>query len=236
MYLELFAKEAPNNVANFIALAEGEKDFLHLDSGQIIQARYYDGMRFHRVLPGFVIQAGSPAYNPLGAQLEPLADEINADSLGLQLIPAINADGSFAESLNIESLADFHAEILTPIYVKQNIMDVDTALARQAQTLNTLKGLTVKSVYENQGYQYKSSLQSRGIERGIVAMANSGANSNAAEFFISLNNAHWLTGKYTVIGKVVEGLNVMDNIGNTAIDPAKFSSLSTLIYSVRRAN
>ena len=222
---------------NFIALAQGEKDFTNPDTGQPVQARYYyNGMRFHRVVPGFVIQAGSQAKNPLGLQVELLPDEINADALGLDQIQAINPDGSFADELNIESKQDFHTEILAPLYSRRNIADVDTALSRQYQTLAELQELTVKSVYESQGYRYDSSLRSRAIVRGTVALANSGPDSNGPEFFISLADAPQLTGKYTVIGQVIEGQSVMDTIGSTAIDPVQFSSLSTLIYSVRKAN
>ena len=236
MYLELYPLEAPNNVENFIALAEGEKEFTNLKTGEPIQSRYYNGMRFHRVVPGFIIQAGSPAINPLGLQVSLLNDEINANALGLDQIPALNPDGSFADVLNIESKKDFHEEILTPLYSQRNITDVEAALSRQYQVLETLQELSVKSVYENQGYRYDDSLESRPIERGTVALANSGPDSNGSEFFISLTAAEWLWGKYTVIGKVVEGQEVMDSIGNTAIDPGQFSSLSTLIYSVRKAN
>ena len=45
MHAELYAKEVPGTVANFVKLAK---------SG------YYDGLRFHRVIPGFVIQGGCP--------------------------------------------------------------------------------------------------------------------------------------------------------------------------------
>ena len=236
MYLELFPLEAPNNVENFIALANGEKEFKNQSTGEPIQARYYNGMRFHRVVPGFIIQAGSPANNPLGLQVNLLNDEINADALGLDQISALNSDGSFADVLNIESKQDFHEEILTPLYAQQNITDVEAVLNRQYQVLEILQGLSVKSVYENQGYRYDDSLPSRPIERGTLAIANSGPDSNGPEFFISLTAAEWLSGKYTVIGKVIEGQEVMDSIGNTAIDPSQFSSLSTLIYSVRKAN
>jgi cyclophilin family peptidyl-prolyl cis-trans isomerase len=236
MYLELFPAEAPSNVGNFIALAEGEKEFTNPDTGELIQARYYNGMRFHRVVPGFIIQAGSPAYNPLGLQLNLLDDEINADALGLDQISALNPDGSFADVLNIESKTDFHEEVLTPLYSQANITDVDAALSRQYQVLEALQDLSVKSVYENQGYRYDDSRESRVFERGTVALANSGPDSNGPEFFISLTATPWLSGKYTVIGKVIEGQEVMDSIGNTAIDPDQFSRLSTLIYSVRKAN
>ncbi|MBL4572463.1 MAG: peptidylprolyl isomerase [Gammaproteobacteria bacterium] len=236
IYLELFPIEAPRNVEKFIALAEGEIEFTNQDTGEAIQARYYNGMRFHRVVPGFIIQAGSPAYNPLGLQVNLLDDEINADALGLDQISALNADGSFADVLNIESKSDFHQEILTPLYAQKNITDVEVALNRQYQVLEMLQNLSVKSVYENQGYRYDDSLKSRPIERGTVALANSGPNSNGPEFFISLATAERLSGKYTVIGKVVEGQEVIDSIGNTEIDPDQYSRLSTLIYSVRKAN
>ena len=236
MYLELFPLEAPNNVENFIALADGEKEFTNQSSGEPIQARYYNGMRFHRVVPGFIIQAGSPAYNSLGLQVNLLDDEINANALGLDQILALNPDGSFADVLNIESKKDFHEEILTPLYSQRNITDVEAAFSRQYQVLEILQDLSVKSVYENQGYRYNDSLPSRPIERGTVALANSGPDRNGPEFFISLTDAKWLSGKYTVIGKVIEGQEVMDSIGDTAIDPSQFSSFSTLIYSVRKAN
>ena len=236
MFLELFPLEAPNNVENFIALASGKKEFINQSTGEPIQARYYNGMRFHRAVPGFIIQAGSPVNNPLGLQVNLLNDEINANALGLDQIPALNPDGSFADVLNIESKQDFHEDILTPLYAQQNITDVEAILNRQYQVLEILQGLSVKSVYENQGYRYDDSLPSRPIERGTVAVANSGPDSNGPEFLISLTAAEWLSGKYTVIGKVIEGQEVMDSIGNTAIDPSQFSSLSTLIYSVSKAN
>lgn len=236
IYVELFPNEAPNNVSNFLALAEGEMAFSNPDTGESFQSRYYNGMRFNRVVPGFVIQAGSPARNALGLQVELLDDEINADALGLDQIPAMNVDGSFADALNIETKSDFFEEILTPLYARRNINDVEAALARENQTLEEIRRLSVKTVYENQGYRYDATLQSRPILRGTVALANSGPDSNGPEFFISLADAPTLTGKYTVIGKLVEGQQVMDRIGATAIDPAQFSSLSTLIYSVRRAN
>lgn len=236
LYLELFPDEAPNNTANFIALAEGEIEIRDSESNASYMPRYFNGMRFHRVIPGFVIQAGSPAYHSLGAPSELLADEINADYLGLDQLPVLNPDGSFNTMLNITAKADFDAEILKPLYAKMGIDNPASLLARQQDVLEQLQQLTVKSAFENQGYRYNGDYPSRKISRGVLALANSGPNSNGAEFFISLSDAHWLTGKHTVIGKVVEGLDVMDAIGGTAIEATEFSRLSTLIYSIRRVN
>lgn len=236
LYVELFPDEAPNNTANFIALAQGEIEIRDPETNASYMPRYFNGMRFHRVIPGFVIQAGSPAYNTLGTPSELLADEINADYLGLDQLPVLNPDGSFNTMLNITAKADFDAEILKPLYAKMGIDNPATLLARQQDVLERLQQLTVKSAYENQGYRYNDDKPSREISRGVLALANSGPNSNGPEFFISLGDAHWLTGKHTVIGKVVEGLDVMDTIGGTAIEETEFSSLSTLIYSIRRVN
>ncbi len=67
-----------------------------------------------------------------------------------------------------------------------------------------------------------------------MALANAGPDGNGPEFFISLADADWLTGKHTVIGKVVEGMDVADNIGNTPVDALRFSRRSAVIYAIRR--
>jgi peptidyl-prolyl cis-trans isomerase A (cyclophilin A) len=56
-----FDKQAPNAVANFVGLAEGTKEWT-LTPGEPKQhgKRFYDGLTFHRVIPGFMIQGGDP--------------------------------------------------------------------------------------------------------------------------------------------------------------------------------
>ena len=55
--IRLFDKEAPNTVANFVGLAEGTKEWKHPGTGEKKKAPYYDGIIFHRVIQGFMIQA-----------------------------------------------------------------------------------------------------------------------------------------------------------------------------------
>lgn len=51
---------APKAVANFIGLATGQRAWLDLPTGQVRTNRFYDGLTFHRVIAGFMIQGGSP--------------------------------------------------------------------------------------------------------------------------------------------------------------------------------
>jgi peptidyl-prolyl cis-trans isomerase A (cyclophilin A) len=67
--VRLLDAEAPNTVANFVELATGQKAFKDPLTGQQHAAPFYDGLLFHRVVPGVMIQGGDPASRdaPLGA-------------------------------------------------------------------------------------------------------------------------------------------------------------------------
>ncbi len=56
-----------------------------------------------------------------------------------------------------------------------------------------------------------------GYQTGVVAMANSGPNTNGSQFFIMLKDTP-LPHDYTIFGKVVSGQNVVDSIGNVQVD------------------
>jgi peptidyl-prolyl cis-trans isomerase A (cyclophilin A) len=49
---------------------------------------------------------------------------------------------------------------------------------------------------------------------GKLAMANAGPNTNGSQFFITVTNTEWLTGKHTIFGEVVEGYSVVEKITN----------------------
>jgi cyclophilin family peptidyl-prolyl cis-trans isomerase len=119
--IEFFDTDAPKAVENFRLLAEHA---------------YYDGLTFHRIVPGFMIQGGDPAGDGTGGQSawgDAFADEIQPDS---------------------------------PLY----------------------RG---------------------GYRRGLIAMANNGANTNGSQFFI-MHHDYPLQPNYVIFARVTGGMDVVD--------------------------
>ena len=119
--IEFFVKDAPNTVNNFVSLSNDG---------------YYNGVIFHRVINGFMIQGGDPSGT---------------------------GHGDFGKY---------------------------------------------------PGYEFEDELNNKiAYEKGIVAMANRGPNTNGSQFFI-MHQDYPLPYQYTIFGKVVEGLDVVDKIAN----------------------
>lgn len=62
------------------------------------------------------------------------------------------------------------------------------------------------------GYQFEDEPVTKKYDRGIVAMANAGPNTNGSQFFIMLTDHPELPPKYTIFGKVIAGLEVVGKI------------------------
>ena len=58
--IQLFDKDAPKTVENFVGLAEGTKEWTDPKGGQKVKKPFYNGLIFHRVIAGFMIQGGCP--------------------------------------------------------------------------------------------------------------------------------------------------------------------------------
>jgi len=122
---ELYPDYAPNTVNNFIAL---------------VQKKFYDGLIFHRVIAGFMIQGGDPKGTGMGG-------------------PGYSIMGEFA----------------------------------------------------NNGIQNPIKHQ-----RGVLSMARSMLpNSAGSQFFIMHKDAPYLDGQYAAFGKIIEGMDVVDDIATT---------------------
>jgi peptidyl-prolyl cis-trans isomerase A (cyclophilin A) len=132
--VRLFDQEVPNTIENFAGLAEGTKEFTDPKTGQKTKRPFYDGLVFHRVIAGFMLQGGCPLGTGTGGPGYKFADEFN---------PKL-----------------------------------------------------------------------RHSKPGILSMANAGPNTNGSQFFVTLAATSWLDNKHSVFGEVVEGMDVVNKIGN----------------------
>jgi peptidyl-prolyl cis-trans isomerase B (cyclophilin B) len=63
------------------------------------------------------------------------------------------------------------------------------------------------------GYTFEDEFNQHKVERGALAMANAGPNTNGSQFFIvTIDSAPWLDGKHTVFGHVTDGMDAVDVI------------------------
>jgi peptidyl-prolyl cis-trans isomerase A (cyclophilin A) len=76
--VNLFPNDAPKTVDNFVGLAEGSKDYRD-DAGRTNPTPYYDGLTFHRIIPGFMIQGGCPQGIGIGGPGYEFDDEISPE-------------------------------------------------------------------------------------------------------------------------------------------------------------
>jgi peptidyl-prolyl cis-trans isomerase A (cyclophilin A) len=75
--VRLFDEEAPLTVANFTGLAEGTKEWTDPRTGKKVTQPYYDGIIFHRIIDGFMIQGGDPLGQGIGGPGYDFADEFH---------------------------------------------------------------------------------------------------------------------------------------------------------------
>jgi len=136
--VKLFEKEAPNTVANFTGLAEGTKEWTHPGTKTKEKRPFYDGIIFHRVIDGFMIQGGDPLGEGYGGPGYQFGDE-------------------------------FHPSL-------------------------------------------------RHTKAGLLSMANAGPGTNGSQFFVTLGPTPHLDNKHTIFGEVVEGMDVVNQIGQTKVD------------------
>jgi peptidyl-prolyl cis-trans isomerase A (cyclophilin A) len=76
--VRLFDQEAPDTVANFVGLAEGTKEWTHPGTKEkMTNTPFYDGIIFHRVIEGFMIQGGDPLGQGIGGPGYKFKDEFH---------------------------------------------------------------------------------------------------------------------------------------------------------------
>lgn len=232
--VELFQSETPKTVANFIGLAEGTKEFEDSKTGKKVKRPYYNGLIFHRVIKNFMIQGGCPLGNGRGGPGYTFADEIDATALGLDKMKVFGPQKGLHRFLMIHSQEEYQRNIMIPLFRAMNINSQEEFDQRKKEVETRLDTLTLKKAYENMGYVYSDNGSEHPPVRGSLAMANAGPNTNGSQFFINLVDTDWLTGKHTVFGKVVKGMDVVDKIGAVNVDSGQKPVKDVKIISVHR--
>lgn len=74
----LFPDHAPKTVKNFVGLAQGTQEYRD-SAGRTNPTPFYDGVIFHRIIPGFMIQGGCPLGQGVGGPGYDFDDEISPD-------------------------------------------------------------------------------------------------------------------------------------------------------------
>jgi peptidyl-prolyl cis-trans isomerase A (cyclophilin A) len=77
--VQLYPNHAPKTVANFVELAEGNREWTDPRTGNRTSERLYDGTVFHRVISGFMIQGGDPLGTGTGGPGYRFNDEIHPE-------------------------------------------------------------------------------------------------------------------------------------------------------------
>ncbi|MBN2176293.1 MAG: peptidylprolyl isomerase [Demequinaceae bacterium] len=77
--IELFDNHTPTTVANFVGLATGEKEWRNPMTREASSEPFYDGLVFHRVIQGFMIQGGCPLGSGTGGPGYTFDDEIHPE-------------------------------------------------------------------------------------------------------------------------------------------------------------
>ena len=153
--VHLFDKEAPKTVENFLGLAEGTKDWTDPRTNQRVRKPYYDGIIFHRVIDGFMIQGGDPLGQGIGGPGYTFADEFHPklrhDKPGILSManrgPNTNG-GQFFITLgptpHLDNRHSVFGEVVEGMDVVKKIGAVPTGRQDRPVTPVTIKKLTIQ--------------------------------------------------------------------------------------------
>jgi cyclophilin family peptidyl-prolyl cis-trans isomerase len=231
--VELFNDAAPETVENFLGLAEGRKPYTDPKTGEETTGNFYDGLTFHRVIGNFMIQGGCPRGDGSGDPGFRFPDEMDAKALGLDTMRAFGEDGAPHQYLMLRSQDDFNQRIVAPMLKKMGISSQEELDKKMEEVQKAIDNMSLQEAYENMGYSYTEGLESKAPLKGYLAMANSGPDTNGSQFFINLADTPWLTGKHTVFGKVVSGMDIVEKIGALKTDGSDRPVEPVIIESIR---
>lgn len=151
---ELFAQQAPNTVANFEGLATGTKEFTDPQTGQMVKRPFYNGLTFHRVISGFMIQGGDPLGTGMGGPGFQFANENTNASFSKPGVLAManagpNTNGSqffitVAPTPNLEGGYNVFGQVTAGQDVADKISNVGTDSQDKPITPVVIKSITIQ--------------------------------------------------------------------------------------------
>jgi peptidyl-prolyl cis-trans isomerase A (cyclophilin A) len=154
----LFEKEAPKTVANFVDLAEGNREWTHPTTGKKSKDKLYDGTIFHRVIPDFMIQGGDPAGTGMGGPGYRFEDETKGsphrfDKPGKLAManagPNTNGSQFFITTANTEWLTGKHTifgEVVEGYEIAEKISKVKRGAQDKPSTPITIQSVEIERV------------------------------------------------------------------------------------------
>ena len=156
---KLYDQACPVTVQNFCEQAEGKRAWTDPATGAQVTRPLYDGLTFHRVIPGFMIQGGDPKGDGTGGPGFQFKDEINAVSLGLDKEMALQGDQLHPYCAHMGR--QFVMNYIEPKLAGRGIGPNATADERNAAVaaiLPTLQSVTLLEFYKDLGYRYDATL------------------------------------------------------------------------------
>jgi peptidyl-prolyl cis-trans isomerase A (cyclophilin A) len=153
--VRLFEQEAPKTVENFIGLAQGTKEWTDPRTNKKVKQPYYNGILFHRVIRGFMIQGGDPLGQGIGGPGYTFADEFHPklrhDKMGVLSManrgPNTNGGQFFITLAPTPHLDDRHSvfgEVVEGIDVVQKIGSTPTDARDRPLTDAVIKSITIE--------------------------------------------------------------------------------------------
>ena len=133
LHCTLFADRTPITVANFIGLATGQKPWLD-PNGKVVRGKpFYDGLIFHRVIPGFMIQGGDPVGTGAGGPGYQFADEIVPELVNKPgtLVMANAGPRTNGSQFFVNEVRSIHLDGRHTVFGQCKELDVVTKIANQ---------------------------------------------------------------------------------------------------------
>jgi peptidyl-prolyl cis-trans isomerase A (cyclophilin A) len=145
---KLFDKEAPKTVENFVGLATGTKEFKDPVAGSQAKRPYFDGTKFHRIIPGFMMQGGDPTATGTGGPGYTIDDEfapsLNFNEKGMLAMARTNAPHSAGSQFFITTGATTFLNGKYAIFGK--VVEGQEVVDRICSTIGTPEGHPKKDV------------------------------------------------------------------------------------------